>query len=278
MSIRKTSLNRRIESFIVWVNREAEAQGIPDQSVPEDPHGAIGMSRFRRTLAWHVARRPGGLVALAIQYGHMRTVLDTRTSSGYASRSRRGLHSVLDVETALAAADTAARFRDRTAAGEKISGPAARRAVTAAAQAPRFEGRLVPKTFAKKATAFLARDGIVLYDNPDAFLICAFKHDNALCEPEPGATAPRQYACKTGCGNTVRTDTHARQLRARAEEIDYFANHAPGPIARKLRANAARLRETADAHDATAQSIKALTCPSSTRTNAPASARPWTAS
>ncbi|MFE7464728.1 integrase [Streptomyces sp. NPDC057499] len=258
-AIRKTSLNRRIESFIVWVNREAEAQGIPDQSVPEDPHGAIGMSRFRRTLAWHVARRPGGLVALAIQYGHMRTVLDTRTSSGYASRSRRGLHSVLDVETALAAADTAARFRDRTAAGEKISGPAARRAVTAAAQAPRFEGRLVPKTFAKKATAFLARDGIVLYDNPDALLICAFKHDNALCEPELGATAPRQYACKTGCGNTVRTDTHARQLRARAEEIDYFANHAPGPIARKLRANAARLRETADAHDATAQSIEALT-------------------
>ncbi|WP_443030992.1 hypothetical protein [Streptomyces sp. ACT-1] len=195
-AIRKASLNRRIESFIVWVNREAEAQGIPDQSVPEDPHGAIGMSRFRRTLAWHVARRPGGLVALAIQYGHMRTVLDTRASSGYASRSRRGLHSVLDVETALAAADTAARFRDRTAAGEKISGPAARRAVTAAAQAPRFEGRLVPKTFAKKATAFLARDGIVLYNNPDAFLICAFKHDNALCEPEPGATAPRQYACK----------------------------------------------------------------------------------
>ncbi|MCU7705097.1 integrase [Streptomyces albidoflavus] len=258
-AIRKTSLNRRIESFIGWVNREAEAQGVPDQAVPEDPHGAIGMSRFRRTLAWHVARRPGGLVALAIQYGHMRTVLDTRTSSGYASRSRRGLHSVLDVETALAAADTAARFRDRTAAGEKISGPAARRAVTAAAQAPRFEGRLVPRTFAKKATAFLARDGIVLYDNPDAFLICAFKHDNALCEPEPGATAPRQYACKTGCGNTVRTDIHARQLRARADEIDYFADHSPGPIARKLQANAARLRETAATHDDIAQSIEALT-------------------
>ncbi|MFU2339673.1 integrase [Streptomyces albidoflavus] len=258
-AIRKTSLNRRIESFIVWVNREAEAQGLPDQSVPEDPHGAIGMSRFRRTLAWHVARRPGGLVALAIQYGHMRTVLDTRTSSGYASRSRRGLHSVLDVETALAAADTAARFRDRTAAGERISGPAARRAVTAAAQAPRFEGRLVPKTFAKKATAFLARDGVVLYDNPDTFAICAFKHDNALCEPEPGATAPRQYACKTGCGNTVRTDTHALQLRARADEIDYFVNHTLDPIARKMRANAARLREMADAHDATAQSIEALT-------------------
>jgi hypothetical protein len=258
-AIRRTSLNRRIEAFAAWVNREAETQGLPDQAVPEDPHGAIGMSRFRRTLAWHVARRPGGLIALAIQYGHMRTVLDTRTTSGYASRSRRGLHSVLDVETALAAAETAVRLRDRAAAGEKISGPAARRALTAAGHAPRFEGRLVPKTFARKATKFLARDGVVLYDNPDAFLICAFKHDNALCEPAPGATAPRQYACTPGCGNTVRTDTHARQLRRRAEEIDQLAARAPGPVAKRLRANADRLRETADTHDATAQSIEALT-------------------
>ncbi|MFD9474932.1 hypothetical protein [Streptomyces goshikiensis] len=33
---------------------------------------------------------------------------------------------VLDVETALATADTAAHLRDRIAAGEKVSGPAAR--------------------------------------------------------------------------------------------------------------------------------------------------------
>ncbi|MEV6781197.1 hypothetical protein [Streptomyces sp. NPDC051098] len=100
----------------------------------------------------------------------MRTLLDARTSSSYGSRSRAGIHSVLDIETALAAADTAAKLRDRVASGEKISGPAARRALTAAATTPRFEGRLVPKTFAKKAAKFLARDGVVLYDNPDTFL------------------------------------------------------------------------------------------------------------
>ncbi|CAM5338936.1 hypothetical protein SALBM135S_05648 [Streptomyces alboniger] len=151
-----------------------------------------------------------------IQYGHMRTALDARTSSGYGSRSRGGIHSVLDIETALAAADTAAKLRDQTAAGEKISGPAARRALTAAATTPRFEGRIVPRTFMKKATAFLARDGVVLYDNPDGFLICAFKRDNALCDPDPGATAPRQYDCRPGCGNAVRTDTYAHLLRERA--------------------------------------------------------------
>ena len=98
----------------------------------------------------------------------------------------------------------------------------------------------------------------MLYDNPDAFLICAFKHDNALCDPGPEATAPRQYACQPGCGNTVRTDTHARRLLARANDIDELATHAPGPVGQRLRANAHRLRNTAAAHDATAQTTEAL--------------------
>ncbi|MQS37708.1 integrase [Streptomyces katsurahamanus] len=258
-ALKSESLNCRIDSFTAWANHEAQAQGLPDQVIPEDPHGRISTSRFRRSLAWHVARRPGGLVALAIQYGHMRTVLDARTSSGYGSRSRTGMHSVLDVETALAAADTAARLRDRVAAGEKISGPAARRALASAATTPRFEGRIVPATFAKKAAAFLARDGVVLYDNPDAFLICAFKQDNALCEPDPGATAPRQYACQSGCGNTVRTDTYARQMRERADAIDLKAAFFPQRLAERLRRNADNFRKMADAHDATAQTAEALT-------------------
>ncbi|WP_329559179.1 integrase [Streptomyces uncialis] len=257
-ALKPSALNKRIEDFVEWVNREALAQNLPGQAIPKDPHGAIGMSRFRRSLAWHIARRPGGLVALAIQYGHMRTVLDARTSSGYGSRSRTGMHSVLDVETALAAADTAAKLRDQVAAGEKISGPAAARALTAAATAPRFKGRIVPRTFAKKAAAFLARDGVVLYDNPDAMLICAFKRDNALCEPDPEATAPRQYDCRPGCGNAVRTDTYARLLRERADEIDQLATASANPVARRLTKNADRLRETADNHDATAQPAKAI--------------------
>ncbi|MCX4632887.1 hypothetical protein [Streptomyces sp. NBC_01443] len=148
------------------------------------------------------------------------------------------------------------KLRDRVSAGEKISGPAARRALTAAANTPRFEGRIVPRTFARKAAAFLARDGVVLFDNPDAMLICAFKRDNALCEPDPGANAPRQYDCRPGCGNTLRTDT--RLLRERAAEIDQLAASAPGPLGRRLKKNADQLRETADAHDSTAQTTKAI--------------------
>jgi hypothetical protein len=257
-ALKGKTLNTRIEDFITWANREAARHGIPEQAIPGDPGGAVGMSRFRRTLAWHVARRPGGLIALAIQYGHMRTILDARTSSGYASRSARGIHGVLDVETALASADTAARLGDRLAAGERISGPAARRALTAAAGAPRFEGRLVTKNFARQAAAYLARDGLLLFDNPGSCLICVFKRDTALCEPGPGATAPSQHDCRPGCGNSVRIDQHARDLRERAHRTDQLADCAPEPVARRLRAAAGRDRAVADAHDATAQPAQVL--------------------
>ncbi|MFJ7911412.1 hypothetical protein [Kitasatospora sp. NPDC096204] len=250
-------LNLRIKDFITWANREAAARDLTGQHIPDDPHGPMQAGRFRRTLAWHIARRPGGLVALAIQYGHMRTVLDARTSSRYGTRSRGGIHTVLDVETALAA-DTAARLRDRLAAGEHISGPATQRALTAAAHVPRFEGRIVPRTFVNKARAYLARDGIVLFDNPDALLICAFKRDSALCEPDPDANAPRQYDCRPGCANTVRTDTHARLLRARPDELDHLADRLPPPVGRRLRTNAGRLRAAAGTHDSTSQTAEAL--------------------
>ncbi|SDP65511.1 hypothetical protein [Lentzea jiangxiensis] len=256
-ALKADTLSQRIDDFVLWAKREATAQGLPHQHIPDDPGGTISLTRFRRTLAWHIARRPGGLIALAVQYGHMRTVLDARTSTGYATRARRGIHGVLDVETALAAADTAARLRDRLAAGEKVSGPAARRALTAAATTPRFEGRIVPWTFARKAAAFLDRDGLILFDNPDAHLICVFKRDTALCDPTLDATAPNQYDCAPGCGNAVRTDTHARLLRDNAQKIDDLAAHSPEPLDRRLHHNADRLRTLADIHDTTAHPAEA---------------------
>ncbi|MCC2275497.1 integrase [Streptomyces sp. ET3-23] len=252
-ALKRSSLGRRVESLISWINQEAIAQGLPAQHVPEDPHGNVGLSRLRRTLAWHIARRPGGLVALAIQYGHMRTALDARTSTGYGSRERRGFHGELDVETALAAAQTAARLRDATAAGEKISGQAARRAIVGATSMPGFEGAL---TTPKAAAKFLARDGLVLFDNPDAFLICAFKRDTALCEPAPGATAPNQFACQLGCGNAIRTDSHARAAREHANRLDAKAANVPQPLGNRLRRTADRFRALADAHDSAAQTAE----------------------
>src|SRR5262249_12843596 len=59
-----------IEALIDWINSYCDNAGLPDK-IPADPHGRIAATRFRRTLAWHIVRRPRGLVAGAIQYGHL---------------------------------------------------------------------------------------------------------------------------------------------------------------------------------------------------------------
>ncbi|MFD4476047.1 hypothetical protein ACFWPU_08015 [Streptomyces sp. NPDC058471] len=153
------------------------------------------------------------------------------------------------METDLAVAQTAARLRDAAAAGEKISGPAARRALIGAASIPSFEGAL---TKPKAAAEFLAHDGLVLFDNPDAFLLCAFKRDTALCDPDAGATAPNQFAYQLGCGNAIRTDSHAQAAREHGDRLDERAALMPQPLGDRLRLAADRFRAAADAHDATA--------------------------
>ncbi|WP_234365018.1 hypothetical protein [Streptomyces sp. RTd22] len=141
------TIRTRIEDFVTWANTEADAHDLSGEVIPPDPHGKIGLGRFRRSLAWHIARRPGGLVALAIQYGHMRTVLNTDESGRYGSRSRSGIHQLVDIETALATADAAADLAERFEAGEGISGPAARRALLQATTGPMFQGGLVKRDF-----------------------------------------------------------------------------------------------------------------------------------
>ncbi|MBT2235499.1 hypothetical protein [Nonomuraea sp. NEAU-A123] len=83
-------------------------------------------------------------------YGHLRTTL---VSEGYASRSRGGVHELIDVETVRAVADTVAELRDGLDAGERISGPAARRVIKAAARATGFEGTTINATTARKLIA-----------------------------------------------------------------------------------------------------------------------------
>ncbi|MFE6869589.1 integrase [Kitasatospora sp. NPDC057692] len=247
-ALKPHSMRVRVEDFIAWCNAEAARHGLPHQTIPPDPAGKVGLARFRRTLAWHIARRPGGLVALAIQYGHLRTALDTETSGRYGTRARGGIHSVIDIETALGVAETAADLREHFAAGGGVSGPAARRALLQAARTPRFEGRRITARFAR---TFLGRDGTVLYDNPHALLLCLYRSDTALCAREGARETPSLDRCVPGCGNTVRTDRHADQLRARADRLHQQAHHTPEPVAERLRTNAARLRSWADEHDRT---------------------------
>ncbi|WP_327349873.1 integrase [Streptomyces sp. NBC_01321] len=233
----------RVEDFVSWANEEAKSHGLTSEGIPSDPHGAIGTERFRRSLAWHIARRPGGLVALAVQYGHLRTSV----SVGYASRSRDGIHELLDVETARATIDTVADLHDDLEDGIGISGPAARRAITAAATAAQYEGTVIN---ARQARQILANPQLAVYDNPNTLLMCVYKRDKALCHRGIKDT-PSLDRCVTTCGNIARTDQHITKILDRADYLEKQAVHVPGPLGDRLRGNAARLRDLADVHHRT---------------------------
>jgi hypothetical protein len=236
------TMNLRVEKFIAWASNLAKTLDRPHEMIPQDRYGSIGVSRFRRTLAWHIARRPGGLVALAVQYGHMRTAM----SAGYASRSRNGMHDLLDLETALAAADTLASLNEDLANGAGISGPAARRAINAARHAPEFAGTIVN---ARQARALLENPSLAVYENPSAMLMCVYKPDRALCNRVTDREAPRLDRCVPACANIARTDDHAHLMRQRAESLEKQAPKSPEPLGHRLEARARRLRQEADQHD-----------------------------
>jgi hypothetical protein len=246
-SLKMGTLLHRIEGFVSWANQEAARQGLAGETIPDDPHGPVGLRRFRRSLAWHIARRPNGLVALAIQYGHIRTALNW-PSEGYSSRSRDGIHDLIDLETARAVADTVAALREDFENGGGISGPAARRVIRAAATAPRFAGTPITLGSARK---LLKNEDATIYDNPHALVLCHYKRDTALCHRDGIRDMPALDRCDPRCGNIARTDQQAAQLRDRALALESQAAHVPQPVGDRLKASAARLREHADKHDRT---------------------------
>ena len=109
--------NANIHEFIDWVNdfcRERERPGIPP-----DPRGRVNNSRFRRTLAWFIRRRPRGLVAGAIQYGHVHT----RLIQGYAGDYNSGFPDEYAYEDFLARLDELAADEQALRDGEMYRDP-----------------------------------------------------------------------------------------------------------------------------------------------------------
>ncbi len=230
----------RIRAFAAWVNDYTDQAALPSERIPADPHGDLVLSRYRRTIAWHIARLPGGRIALATQYG----------------RARHGLRRVLDIETARAMADYLDDIAARVDAGEGVSGPAASRMIKAARDAAaRFEGMFLTP---RQADALLAEPQFNVYDNPEAFLTCNNDPAKAMCHPDrtrnsARARPPATGRCDPACANIARTDTHMASLR---DEIAQLADEVtspltPVPLRERLTQRISALQAIVDRHEQT---------------------------
>ncbi|MEV1174629.1 hypothetical protein [Nonomuraea sp. NPDC049784] len=245
--------NVRIQDFIAEVNQLADQLGLAAERIPDDPDGRIVVSRFRNTVAWHIARLPGGRIALAIQYGHLRA---SGVTDGYSSQARRGLRRILNVETARAMADYLDDVAERLNDGEGVSGPAALRMIKAARDAKiRFEGMFLSP---RDADDLLEEPQFHVYDNPEAFLTCNHDPAKALCHPERTGRAPRDLPpaidrCDPACANIARTDTHIEALQREVAQLEAEIADplTPVPLRERLKQRVGTLRAIVARHHRT---------------------------
>lgn len=222
-----------IAAFLAWVNDYCARTGRDHETIPPDPHGAITAARFRRTLAWHIVRKPRGLVAGAIQYGH----LHVQVTLGYSGSYDSGFPDEHAYEDWLFRLERLADNHERLTAGEQVSGPAAATYIHRVTEAhTQFAGRVLTNT--SQAHDLLANPLLQIY--PGRAMTCVFDQAKALCQLRSSEgdvrTTPDQDDCQPACRNLAYTDRDIATLRQQATNLEALLGDFLAPSPRYQRA------------------------------------------
>jgi hypothetical protein len=243
-------MTKDIARFIAWVNDYCQATG-RDEQIPPDPQGRhLAPSRFRRTLAWHIVRRPRGLVAAAIQYSHVQVQLTLGYSGTYAS----GFPDEHAFEAWLLRLEQLTDAEHRLRDGEHVSGPAARPYLERVDQAKRrFAGRVL--STGRQVRDLLANPALQIY--PGTGMTCVFDPAKAKCRlaksDEDTRRTPDLSDCRPGCQNIARTDRDIEHVRQQITELLQIVDDplCPAPRHEREHRELARLQTILDEHDNT---------------------------
>lgn len=242
-----TEINDDIAELIGWVNDYCQKQGRRDR-IPDDPAGPVLASRFRRTLAWFICRRPRGLVACALQYAHMHVQLTLGYSGTYAS----GFPDEMAFEQWLTRLEDLEEHERRLQTGERVSGPAAHAyCARVSGGTDRFAGRVIRS--ARQARAVLANPALQIY--PGKGMTCVFDASKALCQMRGADTTddrrtPDLDDCRPNCRNIARTDRDMTAILHQAEDLRELVDDPLCPPIRheRHRRQLSRLEEFIDEH------------------------------
>jgi integrase len=216
--------NARLNAFAAWINdycqRHGRADGIP---LTGGQPWHLTNSQFRRTLAWFIARRPGGVIAGAMAYRHH----CVQVFEGYAGTSESGFRAEVESEQALARGEHLMAAIDAHE-HPSLTGPAAdeaARRLQAFGERARFHGTVILDE--ARLRRLMARHDPAVY--PGEYVTCVHDHAKALCEkarygreslPDHGGCKP--LACRNVAltpGNTAawqrEIDRIGRRLAAR---------------------------------------------------------------
>lgn len=240
-------LAKNLQRFITWVNESFRLPG-EGTPIPPDPLKNIHPSRLRRTLAYFIVRRPRGLIACALQYGHV----STKVTLSYAGAADTGWMNDVAVERLEMVIDQLEDDQERLDAGEHVSGPSAAEYRARIERMALFAGRVI--TTARSAERLLAST------DPDVHhgegMTCVHRAETAECrkaltaQGRP-ADGPDESECRSNCQNLAYTDRDIITLRQRLTILrDAAADPlSPVPLRSRVQAQADQVRQIIERHD-----------------------------
>ncbi|KMS86688.1 hypothetical protein ACZ91_35330 [Streptomyces regensis] len=236
--------------FIDWFNQSV-APFINHPVIPADPAGPIEAPRLRRTLAWHIVRRPGGLVAGSTQYGHV----GTQIMQGYAGMADAGFRDELSYEELLARAEAIYEDHQRLLNGEHVSGPAAATYRDRVAAGAQFAGMTI--TTSTQVNHALANDNLQIHHGE--LLTCVYRHATAACRDPRDAdvVGPAWPRCRLTCSNIARTDRDIHELSSHVHQLqeDLSMPGMPAPLQASIQRNLDGHTRAIAEHDAARQKL-----------------------
>ena len=239
-------INRDIKEFIDWFNSDVAA-ATSSPVIGEDNQGPITSMRFRRTLAWHIVRRPGGTIAGATQYGH----LHSQMTLGYAGQADAGFKDEITFEQFLLRIEQLYDDHQHLTEGEHVSGPSAgqyEERITKGLQ--RFEG-LTVTTNAQAKTA-LTNPSLNIFHGK--LVTCVFRPDTALCQSAAAEDSNPSFPhCRSSCSNIAYTDRDMTKLTGQLTILqqDLAAPGLPEPLKRRIGEHVLAIEQAIQRHEAT---------------------------
>jgi len=195
-----------LKAFRDHVNQMAASEAVPLAAIPEveNTPWSLNSLQFRRTLAWHIANQPFGVVAGKIQYQHV----SVTTFEGYAGQSESGFRSEIEAERQLQQMEDIVDRYEEYCNGVKATGPGATHIQRLFAQVQQelgdFPGHIVDRG---RVRAMLLHLGRTLY--PGLLNDCFFNPAVAHCLKAVKSETPLIAQCHPDrCPNSCITERH----------------------------------------------------------------------
>jgi len=235
-----------IRRFVQHCNEISEAAGKKHLCIPDDRNGPITLSRFRKTLAWHLVHFPDGVITGALTYDHL-----MKMHTAYGASSKHGLTAEIDDEVRNSKLAAGAELRQGMTNGMGVSGPAA----------SEFLFRMSAVGINQERR--MKRDALVVpvHDNPRQSSMCLDDPHRSACLIRSGQTSrssPDPVHCVSDCSLRLVTDNTIVQARAEISALKASMPFDPLPMRIVKQNKVSDLQHRIEQHEADRKTLDTL--------------------